>query len=251
MDSILDDPSGIIGVIYVIEHTATSKKYVGQTLSHRKNREKYRPFGAIGRFRDHLSEALNNTKLKQCTYLNNAIRLYGAEAFTVAVIETCDRADLDTREIFHIENLCTLYPAGYNLTCGGKCGRTAVTVTNEAALKPPKKHGGCQYRSVETRQRMSDRIKERGFSVAERSTRMANAQGQHNGQKLERFKGLVIDPDHVDDYIRVRKNSVIVTVGDCKARFVGKYEYTETLVDRAKEFLSSLWATPPNCSGNP
>ena len=62
MDSILDDPESVKGIIYLIEHTASGKKYVGQTLSHRKNHERYRPFGAVGRFRDHISEAVNNTK---------------------------------------------------------------------------------------------------------------------------------------------------------------------------------------------
>ena len=109
MDSILDTPTGIVGIIYVIEHTASGKQYVGQTLSHRKNRSRYRPFGADGRFRDHISEAINNTKKKQCTYLNNAIRLYGAEAFTVKVIETCERALLNTRECHFISEYGSLF----------------------------------------------------------------------------------------------------------------------------------------------
>ena len=69
MDEILDDNSKVIGHIYLITCTETNKYYVGQTLSHRKNRNKYRPFGYQGRFKDHISEALCNTKKKQCTYL--------------------------------------------------------------------------------------------------------------------------------------------------------------------------------------
>jgi hypothetical protein len=66
LDKILniDEKDKITGVIYIIENKETNKKYVGQTVSHRKNKGKYRPFGYVGRFNDHVSEALNNTKKK-------------------------------------------------------------------------------------------------------------------------------------------------------------------------------------------
>ncbi|NBP57407.1 hypothetical protein EBU71_12900, partial [bacterium] len=96
MDKILEDNSQVVGQIYLITNKQTNKQYVGQTLSHRKNHNKYRPFGYIGRFKDHISEALCNTKKKQCTYLNNAIRLYGKDEFTVELITVCPKEDLDT-----------------------------------------------------------------------------------------------------------------------------------------------------------
>jgi len=250
MDSIIDDPSMIKGVIYVIEHILSSKKYVGQTLSHRKNHARYRLFGAVGRFNDHISEALRNTKRKQCTYLNNAIRLYGANAFKVSVIEECDRSLLDDREKFHIKSMCSLYPTGYNLTEGGKTYPVA-SIMNESPLNLSHRHGGCQFRSTETRQKMSDSLRKHGFSKSERVKRMAHAQCQHMGNKLERFNGLTIDHSHLDDYIHIRSSCVIVIVGKAKARFVGKYESTTILIERAKEFLKLIEATPPNCSGNP
>ena len=74
MNEILNDSSNVLGHIYVITNLITKKQYVGQTVSHRKNRNKYRPFGFEGRFKDHISEALCNTKKKQCNYLNNSIR---------------------------------------------------------------------------------------------------------------------------------------------------------------------------------
>jgi hypothetical protein len=80
-NKLLETNRGVTGHIYRITNTQTNKIYIGQTLSHRKNRGKYRPFGYMGRFYDHSSEALCNTKKKQCTYLNNAIRMYGKDAF--------------------------------------------------------------------------------------------------------------------------------------------------------------------------
>ena len=81
MNEILIDNTQVKGHIYVITNISTNKQYVGKTLSHRKNHNKYRPFGYIGRFKDHISEALCNTKKKQCNYLNNSIRQYGKDQF--------------------------------------------------------------------------------------------------------------------------------------------------------------------------
>jgi group I intron endonuclease len=251
MEAILDDPSSIQGIIYLIEHSTSGKKYIGQTLSHRKNHDRYRPFGAIGRFRDHISEALNNTKHKQCTYLNNAIRLYGAEAFTVRILEVCERDDLDQRERHYISAYSSLYPYGYNLTPGGK-GVSHITISNDSPLNPPKAKGGCTFRSHETRQKMSDRHKDRGFTDEERRNRMSQAQGQHEAQKLERFRNVLVDPTAIDQYIEKRKGCVVVSVDGIKARFVGKYESEGTLHQKARDFLLNVHqATLPNCSGNP
>ena len=41
-----------------------NKIYVGQAVTHRLNKNKYRYFGYEGRFKDHISEAINNTKKK-------------------------------------------------------------------------------------------------------------------------------------------------------------------------------------------
>ncbi len=106
--------------IYVIKNSKNNKVYVGQAVTHRLNKNKYRYFGFEGRFKDHVSEAINNTKKKQCTYLNNAIRKYGSESFTVQLLETCETIDSDLKEQYHIQSLNSIYPNGYNLTKGGK-----------------------------------------------------------------------------------------------------------------------------------
>lgn len=106
--------------IYIIRNIKNNKVYIGQAVSHRLNKNKYRIFGFEGRFKDHISEALNNSKKNQCTYLNNAIRKYGKENFTVDIVEICDRSESDNKEILYISMYNSLYPNGYNLTKGGK-----------------------------------------------------------------------------------------------------------------------------------
>lgn len=62
----------VVGEIYKITNTVTNKSYIGQTRSHRLNHDKYRPFGYLGRFKDHLSEA-NSNKTNRSRYLNSSL----------------------------------------------------------------------------------------------------------------------------------------------------------------------------------
>lgn len=116
----LNDYEKIVSHIYIIRNIQTNKVYIGQTNSHRLNKNKYRFFGFEGRFKDHISEALNNSKKNQCTYLNNSIRKYGKENFSVDLVEICKISESDEKEIQYIELYNSLYPNGYNLTKGGK-----------------------------------------------------------------------------------------------------------------------------------
>jgi len=141
-DKILEliEKEKILGQIYKITNIITKKCYIGQTLSHRLNKRKYRPFGYIGRFNDHISEAINNTKKKQCTYLNNSIRKHGKEKFKIELLKCCNKIELDDTEKFFIELNNSIYPNGYNLTIGGKTAEHK-NVKNNKELQPFKKRG--------------------------------------------------------------------------------------------------------------
>jgi group I intron endonuclease len=260
MNSVLEDISGVVGHIYKITNTATNKCYVGQAMSHRKNKGKYKPFGFEGRFQDHISEAKCNTKLGS-RYLNNAIRLYGKDVFTVVLLKTCSMEEIDHWETQYIAELNTLYPNGYNLTSGGRAGRYLATgrknidtiTTNLSGAR-----GGCICRTEATRELISKGIKEALKTESARDSLMKRAQVQHSKQKLERFRDVVIDLNNLDQYISSKHINghlaAIVKVDDKKASFVGKYETLENLKERAKEFLieiSKTFATSSNCSGSP
>jgi hypothetical protein len=259
MTDILIDPSSIVGHIYLITNTVNGKLYVGQTLSHRKNHGKYRPFGYEGRFKDHISEAICNTKKKQCTYLNNGIRHYGKDAFTVSLLYTCKPSELDLAEQTYIESYNSLYPNGYNLTRGGKVFKHIETDDiSPTTLSPPKKRGGCTVRSQETREKMSKSLKAFMADDNTRKLRMERTQRQHADAKYELFNGVKIDMTNLEQYIRTKTSKVsgkfvVVKIGDIKTSFTGKYESVDILKTRAIEFLKqvNLFATLPNCSGNP
>jgi hypothetical protein len=260
MSDILSDSSNVIGHIYLITNKESGKSYVGQTLSHRKNKGKYRPFGYEGRFKDHISEAICNSKKKQCTYLNNAIRLYGKDAFEISLITTCLKSDLDALEEHYITEYNTLYPNGYNLTKGGKVFKTITTddIEETYPLNTPIKRGGCAHRTLETRTKMSQRLKELMGTDEARLDQMKRSQKQHSENKLRKFNGMAIDSNNLDKYISVINSDkhsqyIRVSIAGKRTTFVGKYETIEQLKEKAIMFLKSInsSATLPNCSGNP
>jgi hypothetical protein len=254
MNKILNDSSKIIGHIYIITNLNTKKQYVGQTLSHRKNKNKYRPFGFQGRFKDHISEALCNTKKKQCNYLNNSIREYGKDAFKVELIIECPKEELDTMEEKYIKEFNTLYPNGYNLTTGGKMFKNIDTnILQTIPTNVPKKRGGCTNRSSETRAKMTESLKIIFSTQEARQEQMLRSQEQHNSTKINIFKGVNIDIDNIEQYIKIinKKDGskfIKVIVENKVTSFVGKYQTIDQLKLRAIEFLKSVknFATLPN-----
>ena len=239
-NEILNEKKRIYGLIYIITNTTTKMKYVGQTVSHRKNKEKYRPFGILGRFKDHISEAINNTKLKQCSYLNNAIRKYGKDVFIVELIEMCILSVIDEREQHYVKERNTIFPHGYNLTTGGKrMDRATQSQLDKSLLKPPGKRGGCKSRTDETREKMSNRAKESSTKemCLERSS---SAKQQHYADKLERFKDCTVDPLLIESYISTKGIKVIIKIDGKRAEFAGKHETQEDLKERARTFIKDL-----------
>lgn len=271
MERVLDDRTLVQGVIYCIEHKDSGKQYVGQTVTHRLNKGKYRPYGVRRRFAEHCSNALCNTKPSQSSCLYNEIRLHGSDAFTYFELEVCPLDNLDARERYWIDQQSSTYPAGYNLTTGGNKGSQHIATIPTPPRGQPRPRGGCASRSTDTRARMSVSVKASLSSAEAKAQRSASAKLQHSAMKAVRFAGVTIDRDNLDQYITVRKGLVLVSAGGQQARFAGKHEASEALVSRAKEFLLSISTPPstdtithvdsddvsgaiatlPNCSGNP
>ena len=237
---ILTDKTKVYGLIYQITNTENNMKYVGQTVSHRKNKDRYRPFGILGRFKDHVSEAINNTKKKQCSYLNNAIRKYGEKVFIVELIESCLLSDLDEREQHFIKERNTIFPVGYNLTTGGKHVEwKAPSQLDQSSLNPVGKRGGCTTRTEKTREKMSKRAKEQ-ITPELCMDRSLSAKDQHYVDKLNRFKDCKVNIANIESYIRKKGIKIAVTIDGKKAEFASKHETIEQLKDRARAFITDL-----------
>lgn len=244
MEKILDDKTFVKGVIYCIEHKDSDKQYIGQTVTHRMNKGKYRPYGARRRFAEHCSNALCNTKPSQSSCLYNAIRMYGKDAFTYSELEICDILNLDERERYWIDQHGSTYPNGFNLTSGGTKGCEHIATVPIPPRNQPKARGGCAFRSADTRARMSASVKAAVSSDDVKAKRSADAKLQHTVLKAARFAGVSIDASNLDQYLTIRKNLVIVSAGGQSARFAGKHDTIDALITRAKEFLISISNSP-------
>jgi group I intron endonuclease len=242
----IDEKYKVVGEIYKITNTINEKVYIGQTRSHRLNHGKYRIFGSLGRFNDHINEA-NSNKQNQCRCLNNALKKYGKDNFTCHTIHTCEVDELDDIEKLYITKYNSKYPNGYNLTDGGK-GFTNVegefvwrTEVQEPRITKP------QPKTDYTKQLISSRLKSSLDNKEHREKMMKLTQKQHLTNKYDRFKDIVIVDDDVDNYIRVLKNNTnnteYVRIVINKKRittFVGKHETIDEIKTRAKKFILDL-----------
>ncbi len=266
INKIIDSYEKTLGEIYKITNIDNGKVYIGQTHTHRKNKNKYRPYGYLGRFNTHISDALCNTKKKQSRYLTSSIRLHGKEKFIVELIERCLPEELDNREIYYINHYNSMYPNGYNLTSGGKNNYPSKKIEIDEIEHTEKntagKRGGCKFRSEETRKKMSESSLATMNKPETKIKYMKMAQNQHMDKKLNTLQKLdlsKIDENNLDQYIRIRtdhvKNQefVCIIIQKKKIEFRGKYESINNIKNRAKSSLFELikQAKLSNCSGNP
>lgn len=92
--------------VYMIEHTATGRKYVGKSVN------------VEVRLRAHFAP---REGLRKGRHLYRAIAKYGRDAFTCSLLEECrDDATAIERERFWIRELNSRSPGGFNLTEGGE-----------------------------------------------------------------------------------------------------------------------------------
>lgn len=138
--------SGAVGVIYKITCLVNGKAYVGQTRQslnmrigqHKRDSRRSRPG------------------------IDAAIAKYGwsDETFKVEVLEMCLVNMLNEREMFHIRELKSKAPSGYNLTDGGDGGRglspsAATRAKISAKLKGRPAHNKGVKHTAEARAKMS------------------------------------------------------------------------------------------------
>jgi group I intron endonuclease len=111
-------------------------QYVGQAqlFTGKDNRL----YGSKGRWRTHLSDVKYHDN---CTYLNNAIRKYGEDAFVVTPILTCKIEKLTQYEDMFMKLLNTLVPNGYNLREAGRCGRASEETRKKMSIS----HSGSKH----------------------------------------------------------------------------------------------------------
>ena len=115
--------------IYLIEHTADERKYVGVTM------------GAVEeRWDQHVQKATDGTRHHRAG-LHYAIKQYGVENVRLSVIAKAkNHGELQTLEIEFIQKLSTRAPVGFNLNAGGSGTRTK----GRAIIVQGQRYKSCQ-----------------------------------------------------------------------------------------------------------
>lgn len=205
VDMHIKDRSNMLTDIYLITNIITQKRYVGQSNTHRLNNGLLRVFGYKKRLLDHISEALCNTKKKQCTKLNNSIRKHGSNNFKVELIERCFPELANEREQYWILEYNTMAPAGYNLSEGGRKGAT---------------------------------------TLAQRIKIMHSTIKQFEASKLDKYKDVKIDKDKIDTYLKrytsYNKVYYCIRIQGIKSIFASKHMTEDELKQQALDFLRTL-----------
>lgn len=220
MTEITTIPKYVKGEIYLITCICTHKNYIGQTRTHMFNKGKFRPFGSRRRFTAHISEAIRNTKKKQCIKLNNAIRKYGSTNFRCKCIYTCNLKFLNHFERVFISEYNSFYN-GYNLTEGGNACKMTKNI----------------------REKISSTVK-KYFEDDEKKLLHSNIQLKKNDLlKIERYKNYQINNLFINSY----SNGVVyilIKLNDQSVRkritFTGRYVKYEDALERAKHVALSI-----------
>lgn len=125
------------GIIYTLTNSANGMCYVGQTT-----------MSVHDRCIKHKNKATHQPNVG-ARLLHAAIKEHGLDSFEKEVIAVHLVADLDRMEVFHIQRVGSLAPAGYNLELGGHNGEKS-TVTKQKMSKTRHANNGTPERYDET-----------------------------------------------------------------------------------------------------
>lgn len=107
----IPNPGYANGIVYLVTHVVSGMQYVGITIQSLERRWCY-----------HLEQAKAG-HIKSEASLHEAIRQYGADAFSIEQIDSGEsKSSLEIKEREWIKNLNTLRPNGFNISTGGTSG---------------------------------------------------------------------------------------------------------------------------------
>ena len=158
------------GVIYVITNKTNNKQYIGQAVCISSGR----PWGSKRRWQTHVKQARHNRC--ECRLLEQAIRKYGEDSFTVEDLLECEIDELDQHEREYVNKYNSLAPNGYNLMTGGGNGRKHAKSTRERMSKT---RTGKTHKEI-TKKRIGDA--NRGLKVS--------MEGKKNIGKASKFRNM-------------------------------------------------------------
>lgn len=257
IEQIHDKEEYVLGEIYRIFHKESNMSYIGQTVSHRLNHGRYRPYGYLRRFKSHISEALCNTKKQQCSGIANALRKDGANAFDVELLIRCHKDQLNDLEKRYIEEYDAIYPSGYNLALGGNHKYKAVeaNVEHETTFvhAPALRNAPRDRSTIDKIVTAVKKFREENKEYMEE--KFKELKHKRDNKKLALLENVELQVP-LDQYIRKRnvkeRAFARIKIGDICISFDSQYDTYEESYNRAINLLNQAWmkqntdATPPN-----
>jgi hypothetical protein len=157
---------------------------------------------------------------------------------------------LDSYEIQYISQYNTKFPNGYNLTNGGQergsLKGEKITLDENELVKPEVREKIPLKKSDYTKNLISERLKESKSDPEHRQKMMILTQKQHLANKFEKYRNVTISESEIDKYIHVIRNNTLdfeyvrIVIDKLRTNFVGKFETTEQIKERAREFIKEL-----------
>lgn len=197
--------------VYKITCSRNGKVYIGYTSK-----------GIAVRFQAHIDNAKWNRK----TALYDAIRVYGADAFSVELLEECnDHEAACALEIHYIKLMECLIPHGYNMTTGGD----GVPLTPEIIAKAAEKKRG---KFTEKQAAAASRRKGRPLSQEHKLKLSMAGKGR---KKSEEWKQKIRESNKVSAAIRWCREKELEAIGSSEA-----YWTTECRLAKS-ELVKSQW----------
>jgi len=125
-----------LGAIYKITCILTGKSYIGQAVLYKFKNEIPYKYGPKGRWSDHISAAMTNTK---STLFYQDIRVYGPNNFELNIINISPLCYMNELETHYISTENTLEPNGYNIFSVGSnphrtCPRTELRYNSQIPM---------------------------------------------------------------------------------------------------------------------
>ena len=244
INDIVDDKSYILGEIYMITNKLDGKSYIGQTVTHRLNHKRYRPYGYERRFKSHISEALCNNKKHQCSCLANAIRKDGSDNFEVTLLKRCHTNELDELEKQLIDQYDTIHPSGYNLAIGGNFKyRVAkddfdVCETKVTPLPRQKPH------AKDTIEKITTAVKKFRLENPEHmEEKYQQLKFKRDNKKMQALSEVSLNlplEQYIHRHSSNNKQYAMVIVDKKRISFFSKYENYEQSKERALTFLKHV-----------
>ena len=236
------------GVIYKISNTIDGKMYIGRANSeekHGKGKHARKPsnYGALGRFRRHMSNANSEDpkKMQECPAFYKAIidykETHGLDCWNYETIEVCLKKDLQAREEFHIlKNKSYMPEFGYNRHIGNK---KPIAGANKVIYEKMKREGNKRraknsaLKRTEASKKLPANIylKKRPAKEDEDAEIVINKKGER--------KRVVVDGYRVQIKVSKKVGNETVSISKNKA-FSNKDLTMDEKLELAKDFLAKV-----------